>query len=147
MELGNADSFFVHADWQKGGDIVNLTELLYDAGGNTEDFEVDQGGEYRISNFGASADGTKLYIQDASFFKVREATIAWQVPQQLASSIWGAIQNARLSLSGRNLLTFSGYRGIDPEVSNFGNQAVGRNIDVAPFPPSRSFWFSIDLSF
>jgi len=36
---------------------------------------------------------------------------------------------------------------MDPEVSNFGNQAIGRNIDVAPFPPSRSFWFSLSLGF
>ncbi len=142
-----AVSFFMHADWQQGGDVVNLTELLYDAGGNTEDFEVDEGGSFRIANFGAGAVGTKLYIQDASFFKVREATVAWEVPQRVVSSVWGAIRSARLSLSGRNLLTFSGYRGMDPEVSNFGNQAVGRNIDVAPFPPSRSFWFSVDLSF
>jgi len=127
--------------------VVNLTELLYDAGANSEDFEADDGGSYRIANFGSSADGTVLYIQEASFFKVREATIAWQLPPQLVSSIWGAIQTARLSLSGRNLFTFSGYRGMDPEVSNFGNRAVGRNIDVAPFPPSRSFWFSIDLGF
>ncbi len=146
VEVGSF-SFYVHADWQKGGDIVNLTELLYDAGGNTEDFEVDDGGGFRISNFGSSAEGTRLYIQDASFLKVREATIAWQLPQSMVSSIWGAIQSGRLSLSARNLLTFTGYRGIDPEVSNFGNQAVGRNIDVAPFPPSRSFWFSLDLSF
>jgi hypothetical protein len=36
---------------------------------------------------------------------------------------------------------------MDPEVSNFGNQAIARNIDVAPFPPSRTFFFSIDLGF
>jgi hypothetical protein len=36
---------------------------------------------------------------------------------------------------------------MDPEVSNFGNQAVARNIDVAPFPPSRSFFLSVDLDF
>jgi hypothetical protein len=36
---------------------------------------------------------------------------------------------------------------MDPEVSNFGNQGVGRNIDVAPFPRTRSFWFGIDLGF
>ena len=41
----------------------------------------------------------------------------------------------------------SPYKGLDPEVSNFGNQAITRNIDVAPFPPSRSFFFSIDLGF
>ena len=52
-----------------------------------------------------------------------------------------------LGLAGRNLLRFTPFRGMDPEVSNFGNQAVARNIDVAPFPPSRSFFFAIDLGF
>jgi len=36
---------------------------------------------------------------------------------------------------------------VDPEVSNFGNQALNRNVDVAPFPPSRSFFLSFDLGF
>jgi hypothetical protein len=57
------------------------------------------------------------------------------------------VRTARLSLSGRNLLRFTSYKSLDPEVSNFGNQAIIRNIDVAPFPPSRSFFFSIDLGF
>ena len=50
-------------------------------------------------------------------------------------------------MTGRNLLRFTPYRGLDPEVSNFANQAIVRNIDVAPFPPSRSLFFSIDLGF
>jgi hypothetical protein len=50
-------------------------------------------------------------------------------------------------VSGRNLLTFTDYTGLDPEVSNFGNQNIARNIDVAPFPPSRTFWFSVRVGF
>ena len=65
----------------------------------------------------------------------------------MVSSIWGAVDRVGLTLSGRNLLTFTKYTGIDPEVSNFGNQPSGRNIDVAPFPPSRSFWLGIDVGF
>jgi hypothetical protein len=57
------------------------------------------------------------------------------------------VDHARLTASGRNLLTFTDYDGLDPEVSNFGNQNIARNIDVAPFPPSRSFWFSLELGF
>jgi hypothetical protein len=53
----------------------------------------------------------------------------------------------RVSLSGRNLLTFTKYSGLDPEVSNFGNQSIGRNYCVAPYPPSRSFWLSVDAAF
>ena len=64
------------------------------------------------------------------------------------SSLFGRSSATRGSRSrGRNLLRFTAYRGLDPEVSNFGNQAIVRNIDVAPFPPSRSFFFSIDLGF
>jgi hypothetical protein len=54
---------------------------------------------------------------------------------------------ARLTLSGRNLIRIANYSGYDPEVSNFGNQAIVRNIDVAPYPPSRSFYFSVDVGF
>ena len=55
--------------------------------------------------------------------------------------------NLRLSVSARNVFTISDYSGHDPEVSNFGNQNIARQIDVAPFPPSRSIWFSLDLGF
>ena len=85
------------------------------------------------------------FIEDASFLKLRELTISYDLPRSVVSRLFGGARYARLSISGRNLLTFSGYTGHDPEVSNFGNQNIARNIDVAPFPPSRSFWFAIDL--
>jgi hypothetical protein len=50
-------------------------------------------------------------------------------------------------VSSRNLWTFTRYSGLDPEVSNYGNQPVARNFDIAPFPPSRSFWISLELGF
>jgi len=36
---------------------------------------------------------------------------------------------------------------VDPEVSNFGNQPIARNIDVAPYPPSRSWWLAAKVVF
>ena len=83
-------------------------------------------------------------MESASFFKLREVTLTFDVPTSAVRGLFGA-RSARLSLSGRNLFTSTPYTGLDPEVSNFGNQAIFRNIDVAPFPPSRSFWFTIDL--
>ena len=73
-------------------------------------------------------------------------TLAYNLPKQWVSAI-PKVRSARLSVSGRNLLAFTSYSGLDPEVSNFGNQAIARNIDVAPFPPSRSFWTSLDVGF
>jgi TonB-dependent receptor-like protein len=130
-------------DWKQGGDIINLTEFLYDAGQNSKDFET--AGRQRQIDFATS---TGVYVQDGSYLKLREVTLAYTLPGHITSTLFGSsMRYARLSLSGRNLLRFTGYRGLDPEVSNFGNQAIVRNVDVAPFPPSRSFFFSIDLGF
>jgi len=133
-------------EWKHGGDIINLTQLLYDAFGNS----VDQvsAGDKRISTWAAGCGGTgctKVYVQDGSYLKLRELNVGYELPSAIPSHF--GMRTARISFSGRNLLRFTPYKGLDPEVSNFGNQAIGRNIDVAPFPPSRSFFFSIDVGF
>lgn len=79
--------------------------------------------------------------------KLRELTLSFEVPSGMVSRFGRGVRSAELSFSGRNLLTITDYTGMDPEVSNFGNQPISRNIDVAPFPPSRSFWFSVSLGF
>jgi TonB-dependent starch-binding outer membrane protein SusC len=134
-------------DWKKGGDIINLTEFLYDAGQNSKDFlTAPGGGAQRIARFGQGF--TQPYVQDGSYLKLREVNLSYNLPDGVTSALFGrSIRTARVSLTGRNLLRFTPYRGLDPEVSNFGNQAIVRNIDVAPFPPSRSFFFSVDLGF
>ena len=131
-------------DWKDGGDIINLTQLLFDASQNSADWST--GGIARITSFGKG--NTQPYVQDGSYLKLRELSLSYTVPADVATHLFGGgVQDVRLSLTGRNLLTFTPYKGLDPEVSNFGNQAIARNIDVAPFPPSRSFFFSIDLGF
>ncbi|HEU4628719.1 MAG TPA: SusC/RagA family TonB-linked outer membrane protein [Gemmatimonadaceae bacterium] len=139
-------------DWQQGGDIINLTKFLYDLAQNTADYAdpITVGdrettvGAYRLEVFG---NQTAVYLEDASFVKLREVTLSYELPPDLLGRVWGTARTARLSLSGRNLLTFTDYTGLDPEVSNFGNQNIARNIDVAPFPPSRSFWFGVEIGF
>jgi TonB-dependent starch-binding outer membrane protein SusC len=131
-------------DWKQGGDIVNLTEYLYDAGQNSKDFIT--AGQQRQIDIGNGL--TQPYVQDGSYLKLREVTLAYNLPENVGRRLFGSsARYVRLALSGRNLLRFTGYRGLDPEVSNFSNQAIVRNIDVAPFPPTRSFYFSLDVGF
>jgi TonB-linked SusC/RagA family outer membrane protein len=133
-------------DWKYGGDIINLTEFLYDATANSVDYLEENGGADRINRWGAGF--TEAYVQNGSYLKLREVNLSYNLPESITAGLFGqAVRYARLSLTGRNLLRITPYRGLDPEVSNFANQAIVRNIDVAPFPPSRSFFFSIDLGF
>jgi TonB-dependent starch-binding outer membrane protein SusC len=129
-------------DWKKGGDVINLTQLLYDAGGNSPD-QVAAGNQ-RITDWAVNGK-TQVYVQDGSYLKLRELSLTYELPASVASHLFGGVRYARINVSGRNLIRITNYPGMDPEVSNFGNQAIARNIDVAPFPPNRSFFFSIDL--
>ncbi len=143
IQYGNFNLYGLF-DWRVGGEVVNLTALLFDLTQNTGDFE--EVGADRFTDF-VNGD-LRGYIESASYLKLRELTLGYTLPANFTTSLFGGIvRSARLSISARNLLTFTGYDGLDPEVSNFGNQPVGRNVDVAPFPPSRSFWFGIDLNF
>ncbi len=124
-------------DWQQGSDIVNLTRLLYDFGNNSPDKEA---AAKRLEAF--QMGDARPYIEDATFIKLRELSLVYNVPSKWAKEI-GPLKTLQIGLSGRNLLTITNYSGLDPEVSNFGNQPIGRNYDVAPYPPSRSYWLTV----
>lgn len=130
------------AEWQHGGNLINLTEFIYDLGGTTVDCPTAC--TQRLAAFGKD---TRQFIQSATYFKLREVTVSYTLP--VAAAQWTGARDARISLSGRNLLviTGSGYTGMDPEVSNFGNQPVARNIEVAQYPRSRSFWLTVTVGF
>jgi len=88
------------------------------------------------------------YVENAGFVKLREITVGYEIPERLIRTMFrGRAESLRLELSGRNLKTWTKYTGMDPEVSNFGNQPLGRFQDVTPYPPSRLFFFSVISSF
>jgi hypothetical protein len=128
-------------DWRKGGHGINLTNNYYD-GGLIADTAA---GNARLAGLIA---GQPVYVENTGFVKLREITLGYDVPTAMASKILaGHARNLRLEFSGRNLKTWTKYTGLDPEVSNFSNQAVGRIQDVTPYPPWRSFFFSINTTF
>jgi TonB-linked SusC/RagA family outer membrane protein len=139
-------------DWHQGGAIINLTKFLYDLGANTADYAVPLNVDGKETTVGARRlevwpRQTAIYVEDGTFAKLRELTLTYDVPSRMVSRFGRGIRTMSLTLSGRNLKTWTDYTGLDPEVSNFGNQPIARNIDVAPFPPSRSYWLSVNLGF
>jgi TonB-dependent starch-binding outer membrane protein SusC len=131
-------------DWQHGGNVINLTQFLYDAAGNPKDFGSDawaERGRFR------TAGSIEPYIEDASFVKLREVSIGADLPSSMFARIMPATQSVRVSLTGRNLWMWKKYSGLDPEVANFGPAAVRNNLDIAPYPPSRSFFINLSVGF
>jgi TonB-dependent starch-binding outer membrane protein SusC len=132
-------SFF---DWREGQSVANLTQDYFDAANNLADTVSTR------LRTAAANNGLTPYAQHASFLKLRELTLKYDLPISLVNTVAkGYIRNAAISLSGRNLYTWTRYQGLDPEVSNFGNQQVSRAQDVTPYPPTRSYFISLDLGF
>jgi hypothetical protein len=84
------------------------------------------------------------FIQDASFLKLRELSIGWIAPARWARAI-GAT-GARLTLSARNLGTWSKYRGADPEVNRDGQDNFRRQ-DLWSQPQVRYFVLRVEAAY
>jgi TonB-linked SusC/RagA family outer membrane protein len=63
-----------------------------------------------LNNPQKSLDG---FLQPGDFLKLREASVRWSMPSQVANLI--RARSADMVFSGRNLADWSKYRGIDPE--------------------------------
>lgn len=130
-------------DWQKGGSVINLTEYLQDDGRTSEDW----GSAAWKKRYDGYLKGViSPYIEDASFVKVREISVNYDLPQSVYGRLNG-VKNARIGFAARNAFMFAGYRGLDPEVANFGSAAIRNNLDITPYPPSRNLLLNVSLGF
>ena len=138
-------------DWRKGGFVSDMTQNLFDEGGNSWDYDKPSPdptmplGEWRYAQWNGGTNAGQ-YIHDGSYVKLREVTLAYQVPAQFTTRYLRG-RDLRISFSGRNLATWSNYWSFDPEVNNFGNQSVVRFVDLAPFPPTRSLFVGFDIGY
>ncbi len=78
------------------------------------------------------------YIQDASFLRLRTLMLSYQLPKNITGKL-KHISNARFYIMGQNLLTWTKWRGYDPEDDN--------NISLSEFPNPRAITAGVDITF
>jgi hypothetical protein len=113
--------------------------------------DVDQNGkpqelkkttDYYAQLYAANSP-TDFFVEDAGFLKLREMSVRYQLPSSFAPALnrLGA-SGMSLSLIGRNLLTFTDYKGYDPEVGSVLNR-----LDSFDYPRYRTITGSIEIVF
>lgn len=146
-------SAYALLDRQQGGMLANGTWRHYDLGQNSRDYDALTAtgrklGEFRRTTY---LSVTNIYYQDATYTKLREVTVGYDLPNSLVKTLSSRVSNARLQLSGRNLYWWTDFRGGDPEAENFGAGnvpgSVQRNRELAAYPASRTFWLNLSLEF
>lgn len=78
-------------------------------------------------------------IEDASFLRLRNVTLSYDIPVR-RSNIFKGVQ---VYVVGQNLLTFSDYLGFDPEVSSFGTSNV--RADYNAYPLARIYTLGLNV--
>lgn len=86
--------------WQNPGDITDIPRFRFGSNVNNE-----------VSS---------RYIEDASYLRLRNVTVGYNLPSKwINKSGNGIIKKLRLYVQGQNLLTFTNYTGLDPEIAPF----------------------------
>jgi TonB-linked SusC/RagA family outer membrane protein len=92
-----------------------------------------------------------VYVEDGSFLKLRSLQIGYSFRDELAKRL--GVQRVRLYVSGQNLLTFTKYSGLDPEIGLPSDPSTGtRNvtasgIDIGTYPNSRFYTLGLNVTF
>jgi len=83
------------------------------------------------------------FVENGSFVRLKSLQLGYTIPKQLLTA--AGISNLNVYLSGQNLLTWSKYKGFDPEVTSGSNIQIGTDSGV--YPASRSLTVGLSLTF
>lgn len=106
--------------WEKEGDIATHPLPVY-------------------GNKSNSNSTSSRYLEDASYLRLRNLTIGYNIP------VKKFISNLRVYASGENLFVISGFSGIDPEVPPLNN-GKGTGVATSVYPQTRKFMFGLNIT-
>ena len=78
---------------------------------------------YRFSN---------RFVEDGSYVRVKNISIGYNLPKKLYSKY--GISNIKIYSNAQNVLTFTKYKGYDPEVGSINQDALLSGIDNGRYP-------------
>ncbi|PAU95596.1 SusC/RagA family TonB-linked outer membrane protein [Aliifodinibius salipaludis] len=82
------------------------------------------------------------WLEDGSYFKIKNITLGYTVPNSWVEN-W--FDRLRVSVTAQNMITFTGYSGLDPEFS--APNIFRRTHDDYMYPTPKNVTFNLQLSF
>ena len=94
------------------------------------------------SNLSTNSAENSWYVENGSFLRLQRVALSYTFDNSVISGT--GLSNLKIGIAANNLLTITGYSGLDPVVAgvdtNFG-------IDVGNYPSTPSYMFNISLGF
>lgn len=123
--LRNSNLMFFEDRWTTPGQV---TYVPRPANNRTEN-----------SSYISSYQTTARFYEDASFIRLKQVTLAYNLPASIISRL--KFNNARIYAQGVNLITWTKWTGYDPEFRATGNGTEGI------IPQVRNYIFGIEVGF
>lgn len=122
----NNQSIAVNWRWRVDGDDTQMPRALYREGYNWL--------------------GSDRYVEDGTFLRFKYLTFNYSIPKQLLKPFY--VEKVNLYLTFNNLLVFTKYTGVDPEVG-YGALTSNRglSVDGSATPRTKDFTFGVSIGF
>jgi len=144
----------------QGGEIFNMTNVqLYNGDANTtKDYYKNawtssntNTNDPRVGN-NSNREMSSRFVEDGSYVRLKNISLGYTLPSDLAGKM--GVESVRFTASAQNLVTWTSYSGLDPEVNYFGSDGDNstssntvRGFDFGNYPTVRSVSFSLNVTF
>lgn len=143
-------SIFIQGSY--GNDIFNAsrmeTEGMYDAK-NQSVRVLDRwrvpGQQTDVPKAHFSMKNSSYFVEDGSYLRVKTVSLSYNFTGGILKK-WG-ITRLQPYFSANNLLTWTKYSGMDPEVNQWGNSGSVQGIDWGTYPHSKSYVLGVNVEF
>ncbi len=142
--------------WMSGHQIYNANRVMFE--GNSSLLDVNQFASYNNrwtpenrsnENYSVGGQGpegfqSSKYLEDGSYLRLKTVSFSYAIPAAKIKPLY--LTNLKLFVSGQNLLTFTNYTGLDPEVSS-RHTSLTPGFDYSAYPQARTLSFGINATF
>jgi len=93
-------------------------------------------------------DNTKTssrFVENGSYLRLKTATLSYNFGQMALGKL--KMSKVMIYASSYNLLTFTKYKGFDPEVNQYDANGPSMGVDYGTYPQSRTFLFGVNVGF
>ncbi|WP_373515365.1 SusC/RagA family TonB-linked outer membrane protein [Persicitalea sp.] len=150
-------SLNVFFQWSAGNDIYNANRLALEGNSNAR-ANVNQyasyvnrwtpenptNENYRTRGQGPIGFYSSKNVEDGSYLRLKTLALEYALPTGITKRL--ALDNLTFSVSSQNLLTWTKYTGLDPEVSIL-NPVLSPGFDFSGYPQARTLTFGIRATF
>ena len=146
---GNKIAHITRRDMLDQGFINNSSEILdrWQSPENPGNGDVPKLYYGKSGSVNLTGEGSSRWIENGNFLKLQNISLGYTLPKSVCKSLM--IEKMRVYVQAQNLLTITGYSGLDPESysESLGSGAMPPGIDWNGNPQQRTFLVGLNIGF